>query len=266
MIEALVLFLTGALLIGSWLVVPPTEAGRRRDRQPRGRSERRPSGRLVLASVGCAAAAFLVGAVLTGTWTVGLALVLPAAGVPTAVVRARRRRVVEERREAWPDAIDHLSSAVRAGLSLPEALAGLGERGPASLRPEFARFARDHHATGRFDDSLDLLKERLADPVGDRVVESLRLARMVGGSDLGRVLRTLSSFLRDDLRTRGELESRQSWTVNGARLAVAAPWLVILSMSGRPEVIARYATPTGAVILVGGALTCVIAPARFRRR
>ena len=29
-------------------------------------------------------------------------------------------------------------------------------------------------------------------------------------------------------RTRAELESRQAWTVNGARLAVAAPWLVLL--------------------------------------
>ena len=254
MIGVLVLLVTGALLIVSWLFGPPMRSSRRR-----GRGQLRRSGRLVAASIGCAGLAYVIGAVVTGTWVVGLALMLPAAGIPSTVVRARRLRMVEERRESWPDVIDHLSSAVRAGLSLPEALAGLGERGPSALRAEFAQFARDHQATGRFEESLDLLKDRLADPVGDRVVESLRLARLVGGSDLGRVLRTLSSFLRDDLRTRGELESRQSWTVNGARLAVAAPWLVILSMSGRPEVIDRYTTATGAVILVGGALVCLVA-------
>ena len=85
--------------------------------------------------------------------------------------------------------------------------------------------------TGRFGECLDRLKDRLADPVGDRVVEGLRIAREVGGGELGRLLRNLSGYLRDEARTRSELESRQAWTVNGARLAVAAPWLVLLFMS-----------------------------------
>ena len=49
---------------------------------------------------------------------------------------------------------------------------------------------------------------RLADSTADRVVETLRLAREVGGSELGRTLRTLrilSGFLRDELRVRKEL-------------------------------------------------------------
>ena len=69
---------------------------------------------------------------------------------------------------------------------------------------------------------------------------ALRIAREVGGGDLGRLLRNLSGYLRDDLRTRSELESRQAWTVNGARLAVAAPWLVLLLLCFQPEVIGRY--------------------------
>ena len=101
-------------------------------------------------------------------------------------------------------------------------------RGPEPLRPAFASFALDYQVTGRFGECLDRLKDRLADPVGDRVVEGLRIAREVGGGELGRLLRNLSGYLRDDARTRSELESRQAWTVNGARLAVAAPWLVLL--------------------------------------
>ena len=113
--------------------------------------------------------------------------------------------------------------------------------------------------TGRFGESLDRLKERLADPVGDRVVEGLRVAREVGGGELGRLLRNLSGYLREDVRTRGELESRQAWTVNGARLAVAAPWLVLLFMSFQTEVIRRYASPAGALVLAVGAGLCLVA-------
>src|SRR5699024_11279417 len=79
-------------------------------------------------------------------------------------------------------------------------------------------FARDYQASGDFSACLDRLKVRLADPVGDRIVEALRLTRDVGGTDLGALLRTLAGFLREDARTRSELEARQSWTVNAARL------------------------------------------------
>ncbi|MGA9749837.1 MAG: type II secretion system F family protein, partial [Nocardioides sp.] len=160
--------------------------------------------------------------------------------------------------DVWPEAVDNLASAVRAGLALPEALSALGRRGPEPLRPHFDAFARDYQLTGRFGESLDRLKVRLADPVGDRVVEGLRVAREVGGGELGGVLRNLSGYLRDDARTRSELESRQTWTVVGARLAVAAPWLVLLMLSFQREVIARYSSPEGAVVLaIGGGLSFV---------
>jgi tight adherence protein B len=199
--------------------------------------------------------------VFVASRTLPVALVFGAMGgyLPVAVLRGRARRRQREFAEVWPEAVDNLASAVRAGMSLPEALGALSERGPEPLRGAFAGFALDYQVTGRFADSLDRLKERLADPVGDRVVESLRVAREVGGGDLGRLLRSLSGFLRDDARTRSELQARQAWTVNGARLAVAAPWLVLLMMCFQPEVIQRYSTASGVVVLVGGAALCAIA-------
>ena len=73
------------------------------------------------------------------------------------------------------------------------------------------------------------------------------------------MLRNLSGYLREDLRTRSELEARQSWAVNGARLAVAAPWIILLLMSGQPEVIARFSSAAGVVILALGGAVCVLA-------
>ena len=179
--------------------------------------------------------------------------------LPIVVVTARARRRQREFAEVWPEAVDNLASAVRAGLSLPDALAGLGTRGPEPLRDAFDQFALDYQVSGRFGESLDRLKARLADPTGDRVVEGLRIAREVGGGELGRLLRNLSGYLRDDARTRSEMEARQAWTVNGARLAVAAPWLVLLLMSFQTEVIRRYASAAGVVVLVVGAVACFVA-------
>jgi tight adherence protein B len=223
-----------------------------------GLSEVRPGG-LFTVSVVCALVAFLAVQVLSRTAPVALAFGCIGAYLPFAVLRGRARRRQREFAEVWPEAVDNLASGIRAGLALPEALAGLAVRGPEPLREPFAAFALDYQASGRFADALDRLKERLADPVGDRVVEALRVAREVGGGDLGRLLRSLSTFLREDARTRSELESRQAWTVNGARLAVSAPWLVLLLLSFQREVIARYATGAGVLVLLVGAAMCAAA-------
>lgn len=188
--------------------------------------------------------------------TIAVAFSCFGGAAPWVLLRGRARRRVGRLRQLWPDVVDHLASGVRAGLSLPEAVAQLGDRGPAELREPFAAFAADYRASGRFGDSLDGLKERLADPVADRIIEALRLTRDVGGTDLGRLLRTLSAFLRDDLRTRGELEARQSWTVNSARLASAAPWIVLATLASRQEAVRAFGTPAGVlVLLLGGGCT-----------
>lgn len=204
----------------------------------------------------CLALGFVVAVVVLGiTATPAIAAVMGVIGgyLPIAVVSSRARRRQLELRAMWPEVVDDLASGVRAGLSLPEAVAALGERGPEHLRPAFKRFAMDHRVSGSFNDCLDQLKDELADPVADRVIEALRLAREVGGDDLGRLLRTLSSFLRQESRTRGELEARQGWTVNAARLAVAAPWVVLMLISLRPEAVAAYRTPVGVGVLVASA-------------
>ncbi|HET7397784.1 MAG TPA: type II secretion system F family protein [Intrasporangium sp.] len=214
---------------------------------------------VVAGSVALFALAFLACMVFIRVVPISLCFAAIAGGMPLTVVRMRARDRRNKLRDLWPDAVDNITSGVRAGLALPEALGQLGVRGPEELRPAFAAFAEDYRATGRFHYCLDRLKDRLSDPVADRLVESLRLAREVGGSDLGRLLRTLSAFLRQDARTRAELETRQGWTVSAARLAVAAPWIVLGMLALRGESLAAYSRPTGWAILFVGAAVCVVA-------
>lgn len=260
------LLLGAGLCLVLWAVTTPPP-GRRRSRWSddltdllvqAGAPGVSPTG-LVLACLTTTTVVFALVAGLTRSPAIAACFALAAGYGPYALVRGRARRRRAALRGVWPEVVDHLASGIRAGLSLAEAVAQLADRGPEDLRPAFRAFAEDYRASGRFSDCLDLLKARLADPVADRIIEALRLTREVGGTDLGRLLRTLSGFLREDVRTRGELEARQSWTVNAARLAVAAPWLVLASLSTRPEAAAAYDTAAGAAVLVLGGGSTVVA-------
>jgi len=255
----------GLLLVWSSFSTPPpvrgrpARVGRTRDLLDRAGLPGTTVGGVWAVCALTALVAFVAIEVVSHTATVAAVFGLLAGYLPIALLSGRAVRRRRELAEVWPEAVDNLASAVRAGLSLPEALTALGLRGPEPLRDPFVAFGVDYQVTGRFTESLDRLKTRLADPVGDRVVEGLRVAREVGGGELGSLLRNLSGFLREDARTRSELESRQAWTVNGARLAVAAPWLVLLLLCFQREVIARYASPAGVVVLAGGAALCLVA-------
>ena len=190
---------------------------------------------------------------------VAAAAFVAGAAAPVLAVRWRAKRRRRAQAAVWPDVVDHLVSAVRSGLALPDAVAQLEHAGPAITRPAFAAYAADHRATGSFGYALDRLKDRLADPVGDRIIETLRMAREVGGTEVTTVLRELAAYLRVDLATRGELEARQTWIVSAARLGVAAPWIVLLILSTRPEAAQAYNAPGGIALIAGGAIVTFIA-------
>lgn len=194
----------------------------------------------------------LIVLVLSGVGMIALTFAGFGAAAPYTIVKHQANKRSAALREQWPDVVDHIRSAIRAGLSLPEALTQLGVQGPTALRPAFTDFGLDYRATARFDESLNRLAERLADPVADKIVAALRITREVGGTDLGEMLGTLSSFLRDAARTRGELEARQSWTISAARLAVAAPWVILLLLAAQPAAVAAYSSITGVLVLLSG--------------
>jgi len=200
-----------------------------------------------------------VGWLVTGLWAV--ALVAAAAGVaaPFSWLRGRARRLRRSRRALWSDVCDLLISSARAGVSLPDAVSALSTSGPPSLRPAFERFRIDLAASGHFDSSALRLKAALADPAADRIIETLRMARQVGGTELTGVLRALSASVRADAILRAEVEARQSWVRGAAVVGVAAPWIVLGLLALRPEGAVAYSSPAGAVVVIVGAIVSVSA-------
>jgi len=272
-LTALGALLGGALAAGVLVMLSAVRRSGRAAEAPR-RSARRGSLRLWLMRAGIpgfSPAAFVVvtalGAVLCAALVLalfgvpGFALAAGCAGgaVPWALVgwRSRARRLAT--RTAWPDVVDHLVAAVRSGIALPEAVAALATLGPEATREQFARYGREYRASGEFARCIGELKTELADPVFDRIAETLKMAREVGGTELVGVLRSLAAALREDAATRGELQARQTWVVNAARLGVAAPWLVLALLAARPEGREAYGTAAGTAVIAVAAVVSVIA-------
>jgi tight adherence protein B len=204
---------------------------------------------MIAAALVAAAAAWLA----TGVAVLCLLAAAAAAAAPIVWLRSRAAKLVRQRRSMWPDVCDLLVGSVRAGLSLPDAIGALGQSAPQALRGAFAQFERDMRVSGHFPSSIDRLKQALADPMADRIIETLRMAREVGGTELVPVLRALSASIRADAALRGEVESKQSWTKGAAVLGSVAPWLILAILSLRPEAAQAYASATGGLLILVGA-------------
>lgn len=151
-----------------------------------------------------------------------------------------------------PELIDILISGVQSGLSLNESLSGMADRGPEIFKEEFKKFNQEMRAHGDFRTALVHVKESLAEPNVDQVVEALLISRELGGAELLNILRLLSKFIREDLTLRREIVVKQSWIKNSAHLSAAAPWILLLLLSTQPSTSEAFSTSGGVLILITG--------------
>lgn len=192
--------------------------------------------------------------VLVITSSVVIALTFMCLGTSVSIVFSKRSnsRRFEAMNSAWPEVIDHLISGIHSGLSINESLAGLASRGPEILRPMFADFASTMSRTGDFKSALIKLKSDCGQPGSDQIFESIYISKALGGSELLTILRTVGTFLRQDLALRREIEVKHGWIKNSAHLSAAAPWLLLLLLSTQPTTSRAFSTSSGALVLLFG--------------
>lgn len=207
----------------------------------------------------CGWAGGLATFIIVHNWLFSCLIGLCCSIIPRLRRNAVARKKRKQAREQWPDVLDDVVSGLRAGLSIGESLASLSERGPQEMREHFRIFADELQATARLDSALTRLKNDMKEPVADKVVESMRLASTLGGHDLALLLSDLASALRAENRARGELLARQSWTRGGAKVAAAAPWIVLALLSMRPHFSDALRTGEGSLVLLCGFALTVIA-------
>jgi tight adherence protein B len=181
----------------------------------------------------------------------GLGLLAPYAYY---VRRHDRRRAALQ--DALVEAIEQLRDAIRSGLSVQEALAGLARSGPDVLRSEFGALSRDARFVG-FDAALAGMRERLADPVFDVVACALLANDRLGGRQVSQVLDRLAEATRAQLRMQHEVRALQGRTVLSARIVAAAPLVTLVGLRAiNPRYLSIFDSVAGQVVLIGCAV-CV---------
>ena len=205
-------------------------------------------------SVGGAVATFAAVALVTHTPVVAAAPALAAGAIPFVYLGHRRRLRLRAWQDAWPDALRELVAAIVAGRSLGQAVNALGETGPDPLREVFADFPALARVFGTAA-ALEQVKERLADPTSDRVVEVLLVAHERGGAIVREILEDLVVATTEDLKVLDEIETESlEMRING-RAVLVLPWLVLIALTLRPGPFrAFYASPAGLWVIVAAAL------------
>lgn len=209
---------------------------------------------LILAILGA-----LIAFAITGVVILGLVAAVAAGSVLFIAAGMKRASQQKALRLVWSDVVDTLIAAIRSGATIPEAITSLGASAYPHVSKPALEFVVEYQASGNSELALTRLKQRWGDAAGDRIVETLRLAREVGSSATTSVLSALSAQLRSESALRQEVEARQSWIRVAARIGVIAPWLVLALLSTRPEAAVAYNSPAGVLIISVGAIVSVVA-------
>lgn len=200
----------------------------------------------------------LLVSVLTTSLVISATFMLLTSSISIVILKRTNSKRYEAMNMAWPEVIDHLITGIQSGLSINESLAGLANRGPEILRPIFRDFSLTMSKSGDFSAALKKLKSDCGQPGSDQIFESISISRALGGSELLSILRTVGTFLRQDLALRREIEVKHGWIKNSAHLSAAAPWVLLLLLSTQPATAQAFSTTSGAMVLAFGvAMTAV---------
>ena len=173
--------------------------------------------------------------------------------------QGRIRKLRFQQNQDWPKYLDAIHSATWAGTSLVQALLDSRNFAPKTAIWAFDALDRDLAEGMDLDSALVNLKTRLQNPIADRFVELSRLANLSGGRGYLSALRSQSVQLRMENATWLEVSAKQSWVVASARLAVFAPWLILLMLSMRQETADAFSKGSGFIVLFIGLVASIAA-------
>ncbi|MET0628593.1 MAG: hypothetical protein ABW033_09065 [Acidimicrobiia bacterium] len=201
-------------------------------------------------SIGVGVGAFLLVTLVTGAPLVALAPAVAVATLPRAYYARQRATRVREIQRAWPDGLRDVAASIAAGRSLSAAIAELAATGPGPLRVAFERYPANARMIGA-GPALELVKDTLADPTSDRVIEVLVLACERGGAIVTTILDDLVVATTKDLKVLDEIDTEGLEMKINARAVLVLPWLVLAALTVRGGAFRAFYQTTGGFLVVG---------------
>jgi len=196
---------------------------------------------------------------MTKSWPItlsaGICVLAQALDSFKTKIRAERLKQNQD----WPKYLDSIHSAAWSGKSLAQAIVDSRAVAPKSMGWAITEYEKDQASGLTFEQALDNLKNRLANPIADRFIEITRLASLSGGNGYLSAIRSQALQLRLENANWNEIAAKQNWVLSSAKLAVLAPWLVLVLLSMKPETSAAFQTETGLVVLALGLTASLMA-------
>jgi tight adherence protein B len=161
-------------------------------------------GTLLLASGLCALVPAIVAHWLTGMPLVALPIAALAAMVPVSVLRLKRTKRVLKFEEQFPEALDLMSRALKAGHAFTTGLSMIAEEMPDPIGPEF-RLLYDQQNFGMpLPEALKSFARRI--PLLDaRFFVTAVLIQRESGGNLSEILDNIASVIRDRFRVKRQI-------------------------------------------------------------
>jgi tight adherence protein B len=208
--------------------------------------------------VGVAGFTFLAVFAVTGLVVVSAVPSVVVATLPRAYYARKRSQRLARVLEAWPDGLRDILSSVRSGASLPTAIESLASFGPEPLREAFQGFDVYSRSLGVVP-ALEMVKEDLADPTADRIIEVLVLAYERGGSVVPAILDDLAEATTRDLWTMEQIRTEALEQKINSRVVFVLPWVVLIAITARSGAFRDfYSTRAGVVVVVIGGLMSLL--------
>ena len=216
-------------------------------------------GAIVLACAFIATVAFASVAILSGSVLAGIGAAVLTGFLPILYVRRAATKRLAAFEEQFPDAIDLMARALRAGHALTTALQLVGEEVPAPVGAEFKLLFEQQNYGMSLADALRAFSDRV--PIVDArfFVTALLTQREMGGN-LSEVLENLASVIRERFRVKRQVRVVSAHgRITGFVLGCLPPAVALSLFVIAPDHIRLLVDdPMGRSMLVGGiVLQCV---------
>ncbi len=160
-----------------------------------------------------------------------LALGILAAMIPLSIVVAKRRRRMRQFEERFPEALDLLGRAVRAGHAFTTGLEIVAKESPEPVASEFRACFEEQNFGLPMRDALVNMADRI--PLVDvRFFVTALLVQKETGGNLAEILDELARVIRDRFRIYRDVNVRTAQGRLTAIILIALPVFMLLALQG----------------------------------
>ena len=214
---------------------------------------------------------FLAAGALLALWRFGLAPQFVIAGVlaylvPMRYIRWRQRRRLKAFNSRLADTVSLLSNAMKAGLSLPQAIEAVANNASPPISDELSRVIREMKLGSATPVALANMVRRVGSEDLDLIVTAIGIQSSVGGN-MARILDGISHTIRQRIQIKSQIGAMTAQMRASGWIITLLPFIVagVLNIITPSYFRVMFTDPAGRVLLGLAGLSIFIGNVFVRR-